>query len=128
MDYEDPLLITPAGQSSGAACGCLSNRNHVQHYRSKSSPCCGQGNSCAWICWLTITDNGTNTLRSGETLEQAIEQLLPLGPAGLMINCSMPEAVSAAMGQLKDLPFLLVVTQTDLPQLMRCDLAERLLV
>ena len=27
---------------------------------------------------LTITDNGTNTLRSGETLEQAIEQLLPL--------------------------------------------------
>ena len=53
---------------------------------------------------LTITDDGTNTLRSGETLEQAIEQLLPLGPAGLMINCSMPEAVSAAMDQLKDLP------------------------
>ena len=53
---------------------------------------------------LTITDDGTNTLRSGETLEQAIEQLLPLGPAGLMINCSMPEVVSAAMDQLKDLP------------------------
>ena len=53
---------------------------------------------------LTVKDNGTNTLRSGETIEQAIEQLLPLGPAGLMINCSMPEAVSAAIGQLKDLP------------------------
>ena len=53
---------------------------------------------------LTVTDNGTNTLRSGETIEQAIEQLLPLDPAGLMINCSMPESVSAAISQLKDLP------------------------
>ncbi len=53
---------------------------------------------------LTIADDGTSTLRSGETVAQAIEQLLPLGPAGLMINCSMPEAVSAAMGLLKELP------------------------
>jgi len=53
---------------------------------------------------LTLEDDGTNTLRSGETLAQAIDQLLPLGPAGLMINCCMPEAVSVAMGLLKDLP------------------------
>ena len=53
---------------------------------------------------LTVADDGTNTLRSGETLPQAIDQLFPLGPAGLMINCSVPEAVSAAMSQLKDLP------------------------
>lgn len=53
---------------------------------------------------LTVTDDGTNTLRSGETLWQATDQLLPLGPAGLMINCSMPEVVSAAISLLADLP------------------------
>lgn len=53
---------------------------------------------------LTLSDDGTNTLRSGEALEDALAQLLALGPDGLMVNCSVPEAVSAAMPVLAGLP------------------------
>ena len=46
---------------------------------------------------LTICDDHSNRLRSGEALSDALDQLLPLGPDGIMVNCSLPEAVSAAM-------------------------------
>ena len=53
---------------------------------------------------LTVSDDGANTLRSGEALEDALDQLLALGPDGIMVNCSVPEAVSAAMPLLAWLP------------------------
>ena len=53
---------------------------------------------------LTICDDHSNRLRSGEALSDALDQLLPLGPDGLMVNCSLPEAVSAAMPVLAGLP------------------------
>lgn len=53
---------------------------------------------------LTICDDNSNRLRSGEELSDALDQLLPLGPDGIMVNCSLPEAVSAAMPVLAGLP------------------------
>ena len=53
---------------------------------------------------LTICDDNSNRLRSGEELSDALDQLLPLGPDGIMMNCSLPEAVSAAMPVLAGLP------------------------
>ena len=53
---------------------------------------------------LTICDDNSNRLRSGEELSDALGQLLPLGPDGIMVNCSLPEAVSAAMPVLAGLP------------------------
>lgn len=53
---------------------------------------------------LTVSDDSSNTLRSGEALSDALDQLLPLGPDGIMVNCSLPEAVSAAMPVLAGLP------------------------
>ena len=53
---------------------------------------------------LTVRDDGSNCLRSGEELSDALDQLLPLGPGGIMVNCSVPEAVSAAMPVLAGLP------------------------
>ena len=53
---------------------------------------------------LTVSDDAGNTLRSGERLEEALAHLLPLGPDGIMVNCSVPEAVSAAMPVLAGLP------------------------
>ena len=45
----------------------------------------------------TISDDGSNTLRSGERLEEAAEAAAQRGVAGIMINCSIPEAVTSAM-------------------------------
>ena len=53
---------------------------------------------------LTVRDDSSNRLRSGEELSDALDQLLPLGPGGIMVNCSVPEAVSAAMPVLAGLP------------------------
>ena len=52
---------------------------------------------------LTVSDDSSNRLRSGEDLYDALDQLLALGPDGIMVNCSQPEAVSAAMPVLAGL-------------------------
>ena len=46
---------------------------------------------------LTLSDDASNRLRSGERLEDAIEALLAKKPNGIMLNCSMPEAITKAM-------------------------------
>lgn len=46
---------------------------------------------------LTVLDEDGTRLRSGESLAQALEVLLPLGPSSVMINCSVPEAIDQAM-------------------------------
>ena len=56
---------------------------------------------------LTINDDFSNTLRSGEKLEIAIEEILEAGAVALMLNCSCPEAIDFALPVLKKsgLPF-----------------------
>ncbi|MBT5574931.1 homocysteine S-methyltransferase family protein [Alphaproteobacteria bacterium] len=56
---------------------------------------------------ITIADDLSNTLRSGEPLELAIEHLCKAGAAGLMINCSFPESIDYALPLLarSGLPF-----------------------
>ena len=46
---------------------------------------------------LTLSDNCDNRLRSGEPLEQAIDELGAIGLASLSVNCSFPEAIDNAM-------------------------------
>ena len=46
---------------------------------------------------LTLSDNCDNRLRSGEPLEQAIDELGAIGLASLSVNCSFPEALDKAM-------------------------------
>lgn len=46
---------------------------------------------------LTLSDDLTNCLRSGETLEAVIERLSEKNIDAVMINCSFPEAVSKAL-------------------------------
>ena len=45
----------------------------------------------------TINDDQSNTLRSGETLEDAVTAAIDAGVDGVMINCSIPESVTKAM-------------------------------
>jgi S-methylmethionine-dependent homocysteine/selenocysteine methylase len=59
-----------------------------------------------WLSW-TLHDTGPTRLRSGETLEQAMAAIDGLGVSALLVNCSMPEAITRAVPRLLDL--------TDLP-------------
>ncbi len=56
---------------------------------------------------LTISDDFSNTLRSGEKLELAVEQLAECGASALMLNCSLPESIDNALPILakSGLPF-----------------------
>ena len=45
---------------------------------------------------LTLADDLSNSLRSGETLEAAIDVLGGDGVDAISVNCSFPEAIDAA--------------------------------
>jgi S-methylmethionine-dependent homocysteine/selenocysteine methylase len=50
---------------------------------------------------LTLTDDLSNTLRSGETLEEAVEHFSDEKIDALLLNCSFPEAIDKAMKVLQ---------------------------
>jgi S-methylmethionine-dependent homocysteine/selenocysteine methylase len=52
-----------------------------------------------WVSW-TLADDGSGTLRSGESIAAAAAALDGLGVAALLANCSLPETLSAAMPAL----------------------------
>jgi S-methylmethionine-dependent homocysteine/selenocysteine methylase len=49
------------------------------------------------IVCFSLREDSSLCLRSGEPLENAIAAILPLKPAGIMLNCSTPETISFAM-------------------------------
>lgn len=56
-----------------------------------------------WVSW-TLSDVEQATLRSGESLADAIAAIDELAPAAMLINCSVPEALTAAMPTLATSP------------------------
>ncbi|CAG1015005.1 MAG: homocysteine S-methyltransferase family protein [Rhizobiaceae bacterium] len=52
-----------------------------------------------WVSW-TLADEGEPRLRSGETLADAASAVAHLPLAARLVNCSRPEAVDAAFGDL----------------------------
>jgi S-methylmethionine-dependent homocysteine/selenocysteine methylase len=52
-----------------------------------------------WVSW-TLADDGSGRLRSGETLSEALAVLDGLPVQAVLVNCSIPESVSAAMPEL----------------------------
>lgn len=49
---------------------------------------------------MTLNDDESATLRSGEPLEAALEALQGMGAAAVMLNCSMPEVITANLPAL----------------------------
>jgi homocysteine S-methyltransferase len=49
---------------------------------------------------LSVTDDDSKTLRSGEPLSEALKTLVPMGPQAILLNCSIPEAISAALPEV----------------------------
>ena len=56
-----------------------------------------------WVSW-SLLDDDTGRLRSGEPLADAIPAIAALHPAALLVNCSVPEAITAAMPILATSP------------------------
>ena len=56
---------------------------------------------------LTLNDDLSDTLRSGELLSDAVDSLVSHAPNGILLNCSIPEAITQAMPVLASsgLPF-----------------------
>jgi S-methylmethionine-dependent homocysteine/selenocysteine methylase len=56
-----------------------------------------------WLA-LSVDDNGNGLLRSGETIASAFAAVETLKPQAVLLNCSIPEAVTAAWDSLEGLP------------------------
>ncbi len=52
-------------------------------------------------CWIGFVCDERGRLFTGETLEQAVAALEPLGPDALLLNCAPPDDITAGMKQLK---------------------------
>ena len=61
-----------------------------------------------WVA-LSVDDHGNGKLRSGETIADTWRELSALSIDGLLLNCSLPEAIDAAWGHMESIP---VVTGT----------------
>ncbi|WGI25176.1 homocysteine S-methyltransferase family protein [Halomonas alkaliantarctica] len=55
-----------------------------------------------WVAF-TVDDSDGTRLRSGESLVDAAREVAALGAERIMVNCSVPEAVTTAMGELATL-------------------------
>jgi S-methylmethionine-dependent homocysteine/selenocysteine methylase len=56
-----------------------------------------------WVSW-SLLDDDTARLRSGEPLSDAIPAISSAAPAAILVNCSTPEAFTAAMPILAESP------------------------
>ena len=52
-----------------------------------------------WVSW-TLHENASGRLRSGETITEAARALDHLPISGFMVNCCVPESITAAMAEL----------------------------
>ena len=52
-----------------------------------------------WVSW-SLHEDASGRLRSGETITQAAQALDRLPISGFMVNCCMPESITAAMAEL----------------------------
>ena len=49
---------------------------------------------------LSVRDDDSRCLRSGEPLAGALAELVPMGPEAVLLNCSIPEAITAALPEV----------------------------
>ena len=52
-----------------------------------------------WVCW-TLHEDRSGRLRSGETIDQAIQVLSDLPVSGVLANCCAPESITRAVPKL----------------------------
>ncbi len=52
-----------------------------------------------WVSW-TLHEDASGRLRSGETITEAARAMAHLPVSGFMVNCCLPESITAAMAEL----------------------------
>ncbi|MDZ7788600.1 MAG: homocysteine S-methyltransferase family protein [Halofilum sp. (in: g-proteobacteria)] len=52
--------------------------------------------SPVWVAW-TVADDGSGRLRSGESIADALAALADVPVSAVLLNCSMPESIDAAL-------------------------------
>lgn len=57
-------------------------------------------------CWtaFTLDDGAVGKIRSGEALDLAVANVVEAGADAVLVNCSMPETIEAALPFIKNLP------------------------
>ena len=60
------------------------------------------GDKPLWVSW-TLHETPGQGLRSGETLEQALDAVTPYSPDAYLFNCTDPEAITGAIATLSTL-------------------------
>jgi len=64
-----------------------------------AASCALQSDVPVWVA-LSVEDDSSASLRSGEDLKEAVQMLDELGTHAKLLNCSKPEAITAAWGSL----------------------------
>ena len=81
-------------------CETMSSADEALHAAS-TAVAHGQGKP-VYISW-TLAEEPGGGLRSGETVTEAYNRVAHLDVAGFMFNCTMPEAIEAALRELRQL-------------------------
>lgn len=98
MDYEASLATfrqIVAAQKDGVDIFLAETIGIIEEARAAIDAAKGAGKPV--YIGFTVADDGSNRLRSGEPLADAVAMAVDHGAAGVLVNCSFPEAVSAAM-------------------------------
>ena len=64
-----------------------------------------QSGKPVWVA-LSVDDDGSGRLRSGESIADAWHELSAISIDGLLLNCSVPEAIDVAWGQMETIPVI----------------------
>lgn len=98
LDYEaslDEYLAIIEVEKSGVDVFLVETISNITEAKAAADALKSHGLDCHLS--LTLSDKCDNLLRSGETLEQAIDELGAKGLSSLSVNCSFPEAIDKAM-------------------------------
>jgi S-methylmethionine-dependent homocysteine/selenocysteine methylase len=79
---------------------CETMSNAVEGKAAATSAC--ETGKPVWVSW-TLHEDQSGRLRSGESMAEAISALAGLPVNGFLVNCSAPESITAAIGQLAKL-------------------------
>ena len=61
-----------------------------------------EANVPVWVAF-SVSDDEPQNLRGGESLANAVAELLPFAPDAILLNCSRPESITAAWSDLQKL-------------------------
>lgn len=95
--YDDLVVPSVAPYSDVLICETMSSAREGRLAAKAAS----KAGLPVWVAW-TLSEEADGTLRSGEAVEEAVAAVAGIAHVeGMLINCSSPASVDAAIGRLK---------------------------